>query len=468
MSGLSVLLVDDDVDTRQVLAEGLRSAGHSVREANHGQQALELMAAAWRPHLIVLDLAMPVMDGLAFLKQKRQMREIIEIPVVVLGGTAETPIEGAQCVLRKPIDLGDLISVISRQTQKAGGTSSREDTDESLRKERQKSDREVDRRLEGAAGVADAVIEQARDDADEVLRVAREAGQPSPDQLETQARVLEDATIQRQRAVADVKLADETRERTRALAALFALERELTDQHLLAERNRADLALNNRDDFLGMVAHDLRGFMAEIAYRAAMLARDPRDDEAGRRSRQMGEGIQRSTAGMKRLVSDLLDIAAIEAGRLHVEAKSGDLASVLRDAGEPFRFAAEAKGIALELEELPDSALALFDHDRVVQVLGNLVSNAIKFTPGGGRISILLDVASNEARVTVADTGAGIPADRLEAIFERFTQLRADRRGLGLGLYISRCLVEAQRGRIWATSVPGAGSKLSFTLPLAR
>jgi signal transduction histidine kinase len=370
--------------------------------------------------------------------------------------------------LRKPIEIGDLISVISRQTQKAAGTSPREDTDESLRKERQKSDREVDRRSEGAAGVADAVIEQARDDADEVLRAAREAGQPSPGPLETQARVEEDATIQRQRAAADLKLGNETRERTRALAALFALERELTDQHLLAERNRADVALNNRDDFLGMVAHDLRGFMAEIAYRAAMLARDPRDDEAGRRSRQMGEGIQRSTAGMKRLVSDLVDIAAIEAGRLHVEARSGDVASVLRDAGEPFRFAAEAKGIALELEELPHSALALFDHDRVVQVLGNLVSNAIKFTPEGGRISILLDVASNEVRVTVADTGAGIPPDKLEAIFERFTQLRADRRGLGLGLYISRYLVEAQRGRIWATSVPGAGSKLSFTLPLAR
>lgn len=349
------------------------------------------------------------------------------------------------------------------------GSAHREDTDKSLREERDKSDREFEEYVGRAATVADAVVEQARDDADEVLREAREADEPRPDRAQSEARGAEDAAIQHQRMDADAKLADERRERTRALAALFALERELTDSHLLAERNRADQAVNNRDDFLGMVAHDLRGFMGEIALRAAMLVRDARDDEAGARSRQVGQGIQRSTAGMKRLVGDLLDVAAIEAGRLHVEVVPGDVATVVRDAVEPFRSAAQTKGIELELEDSPPRVSALFDHDRVIQVLGNLVSNAIKFTGNGGRIALRLAVLGEEVMLTVTDTGVGIPADKLETIFERFTQLGASgRRGLGLGLYISKCLIEAQRGRIWARSVVGAGSSLSFTLPLAR
>ncbi len=313
----------------------------------------------------------------------------------------------------------------------------------------------------------DAVIEQARDDADEVLRSARQA-EPSPsNQAQAQARGEADAAIHQQRAAADVKLDEERRERTRAMAALFVLERELTDQHLLAERNRADLALNHRDDFLAMVAHDLRGFMADIALRAAVLVKTAGDDDVGNDSARIGRSIQRATAGMKRLVSDLLDVAAIEAGRLHVDVATGDVASVLRDAAEAFRGAAEVKGIALDLEETPETVIAVFDNDRVIQILGNLIMNAIKFTSSGGAISLRLQVADAEVRITVADTGIGIDPAKLEHIFERFTQVKTDRQGLGLGLNISRCLVEAQRGRISATSVPGRGSTFSFTLPLA-
>jgi signal transduction histidine kinase len=343
----------------------------------------------------------------------------------------------------------------------------RKETDESLRRERDKSDREVERRSSGEAGVADAVIEQARGDADEVLRAVR-SDQPRPTATEARERRDADAETGRQRVAADVKLAEERRERTQALAELFALERKLTDQHLQEERARADQALTHRDDFLGMVAHDLRGFMGDIALRASMLTRHGGDDEAGQKSRQLATGIQSSIARMKRLVSDLLDVAAIDSGRLHVLATAGDLAAVLRDAAAPFQSAAEAKGLSLHLEDVPGPVQAVFDHDRVVQVLGNLVSNAIKFTPSGGRIWLRLVAGPDEISVTVADTGTGIPADKLEDVFERFTQLAPfDRRGLGLGLYISKCLVAAQRGRIWAANAEGGGASVSFTLPRA-
>ena len=341
-------------------------------------------------------------------------------------------------------------------------------TDDSLRLERAKSDREVGRSVRTDAGVADAVIAQARDDADDVLRASRQEDEPRPNRAQAEARDEEDATIVRERADADEKLADERRERTRALASLFALERELTDQRLQTERARADVALNNRDDFLGMVAHDLRGFMGEVAFRAGALARQLDEEHAGERARTHGKAIQRAIGGMKRLVGDLLDVAAIEAGRLDVQVSAGDVADVLHDALQPFKSAAEAKELSLELDAAPTGVSAMFDHDRVVQVLGNLVSNAVKFTPKGGKISLRLETAEGEVKLTVADTGPGIPADKLEAIFERFTQLlESDRRGLGLGLYISKCLVKAQRGRIWAVSTLGTGSAFSFTLPLA-
>lgn len=348
-------------------------------------------------------------------------------------------------------------------------TPERAHTDDSLRLERAKSDQEVGRRLVGATGAADEVLARARDDADDLLRASRQEDEPRPNKAEAKARAEADATVERERADADEKLADDRRTRTRALASLFALERELTDRRLATERSRADVALNSRDDFLGIVAHDLRGFMGDVALRAAAMAHEVEDGQAVERSRRNGRAIQRSIGGMKRLVGDLLDVAAIEAGRLDAQVSVGDVASVLRDALQPFKCAAETKALALELEDAPASVSALFDHDRVVQVLGNLVSNAIKFTPKGGKISLRLEVMDEEVKLTVADTGPGIPADKLTAVFERFTQLlESDHRGLGLGLYIAKSLVEAQKGRIWAVSTLGTGSAFSFTLPLAQ
>jgi CheY-like chemotaxis protein len=119
MSGLSVLVVDDDPDMRFVLGEVLRWSGHSVREVRHGQDALDLMASGWLPHLILLDIAMPVMDGLTFLRSKQKIRELADVPVVVVSATAEPPIDGVCCVLRKPVDPGDLVSVVNTVTGKS-------------------------------------------------------------------------------------------------------------------------------------------------------------------------------------------------------------------------------------------------------------------------------------------------------------------------------------------------------------
>jgi signal transduction histidine kinase len=144
-----------------------------------------------------------------------------------------------------------------------------------------------------------------------------------------------------------------------------------------------------------------------------------------------------------------------------------DLASLIAEAEDSFKATACAKGISVLSRVTAPPLMAAFDHDRVLQVLANLISNSLRFTPEGGRIIISGERDAANVRLSVVDTGPGIPEGALDSIFERFSQAgRKDRRGgLGLGLYISRCIIEAHGGRIWAESQPGGGARVVLTLP---
>ena len=130
--------------------------------------------------------------------------------------------------------------------------------------------------------------------------------------------------------------------------------------------------------------------------------------------------------------------------------------------------AASAREITLSTQPAAEPLFAKLDHGRILQVLGNLITNSVKFTPPGGRILIGGERIQADVRFCVSDTGLGIPADKLEVIFERFRQLdKSDRQGVGLGLYIARCVVQAHGGRIWAESKLGEGTRVYFTMPCA-
>lgn len=344
---------------------------------------------------------------------------------------------------------------------------SREKTDQSLRAERGKTDNELDKRRDGVERTADAVVLRARNAADEVLQSARDTADEHGGQRRTSAvdeeRSLADDMLEGERVAADENLRREREQRRRALADLLRLEREETDQHLLTERGRSDQALSTRDIFLAMVSHDLRTLLGGIALNAQLLTRDPGGAEGNVVSR--AETIQRLAARMNRLIGDLVDVASIEAGKLEVVATPGDLRTLIRESVEIFQASASAHAIRLTAQLGPPLPV-LFDHDRIVQVVANLLGNAIKFSPAGAHVSIDAACSGSEARVSVTDTGPGIPAGDLEAIFGKFWQAgRRDRKGLGLGLYISRCIIEAHRGRIWAESA-GGGSTFVFTLPV--
>lgn len=350
----------------------------------------------------------------------------------------------------------------------------REKTDESLRTEREKTDvaignsqaaidENADEVVRHAREVADAVLVAARDKADEGL--ARTSPPGEAQATVDQERVAEDDALRQERATADESLERERDADIGALSKLLPLEREKTDRYLLTERTRADDALAHRDDFLGMVSHDLRSLLGGMVMSAALLAQRASENDEGAKILVQTTRIERLGARMNRLIGDLVDVTSIDAGKLAVTKTRGDWASLIAEAVDIFQPAAGAKGLSLE-SDIHESLPGDFDHDRMLQVLANLITNAIKFTPHGGRIRVVGGRAGDECRFAVRDTGAGIPPDMLETVFERFWQVgKNDRRGLGLGLFISQCIVSAHGGRIWAESTLGEGSSFNFTLP---
>jgi signal transduction histidine kinase len=362
----------------------------------------------------------------------------------------------------------------------------REKTDESLRTERAKTDEAVAAKQADIASRADAVVDLARETADQVLSVAREnadavldtarnkadekldpdASPAAPADAVAEERIVADETLHRERDDADEILRQESEKYVRSLRRFLVIERDSTDRYLLSERIRSDDALANRDDFLAIVTHDLRDLIGGVVMSTALISEAAAKTEDGKAILAEAKRIERHAARMNRLIGDLMDVASIDAGKLRVAPATGDLALLVAEVVDTFAAAASAKGVSLATRIDAAPLVAAFDHDRILQVLANLISNSLKFTPEGGKVTIRGEREAGAVRLAVLDTGSGIPEDALERIFERFSQVgKNDRRGLGLGLYISRCVVEAHGGRIWAQRPPAGGSEICFTLP---
>jgi signal transduction histidine kinase len=349
----------------------------------------------------------------------------------------------------------------------------REATDESLRSERASADTAMTEQRQSLERSADDVVKRARTLADAVLSAARnraDGAAPERDGSPAHAalaadRILADQEVEGERASADQRLYRERRERARTLAALLPLEREKTDRDLLTERARSDDQVAHRDDFLGMVSHDVRNLLCAVLMEASDVSERASDSEEGRRVVVSMDRLLRYAARMNGLIGDLIDVVGIDAGKLPVQRERHDAAAVLGEVVDNFLLSAVQAGVTLGFEDGGKLLPADYDSDRILQVLANLVTNAIKFTPAGGRISLHAERMEGELRVCVRDTGVGISESQIGTIFERFWQVgKGDRRGLGLGLYISRCIVEAHGGKIWVESTPGEGSAFYFTI----
>lgn len=240
----------------------------------------------------------------------------------------------------------------------------------------------------------------------------------------------------------------------------------IDNARLFGESRRATRA---REDLLAIVSHDLKNPLGVVQLASALLLRGrpgaPRDEQV---HKQAGR-IQAASERMSRLISDLLDWGRIEAGRLPLEPGVLSAAGLVSEAVESVRPLAEARHLQVHAE-LPDEALQVrCDKTRVLQVFGNLLGNAVKFTPEGGHLHVGAWARGSEVCFRVVDTGKGIPPEQLAYVFDRYWQAKdAASRGTGLGLAIAKGIVEAHGGRIWAESRLGEGSTFSFTLPTAE
>lgn len=349
----------------------------------------------------------------------------------------------------------------------------RDKTDKSLEDEREKTDEYLEHiitkveesttdKVRSIRLATDKALESEREDVDldkehqdeDLLRQERER----LDKLQAIEREQEDR-VRTQERVQKQLIAD----------ALLEHERKQTDSNLLDERVHVDTELITRDQFLAIVSHDLKNFIVAISIGARLMRKGLSQDATDpRRVLDNLALIEQAAAGMDRMIGDLLDLEQVAQGLLKLKPQKVDIRTLLEDCRFLFAPEVSSKSFSMTLHTSPEPIVAWVDRDRILQVLSNLIGNGLKFTPDGGSITLSAKEQESHIEVSVTDNGSGIPEQNKGQIFERFSQLKVnDRRGLGLGLYIAKWIVEAHHGRIWVISEVGRGSTFTFTLPLS-
>ncbi len=347
--------------------------------------------------------------------------------------------------------------------------SQKESSGQPERESESASEHQADVNRDAERVVADKAKRQSRSDSD----ASRDLGRADAGRSGAERQAEGDERLRVERETSDVAI---DAERFRADAAT---EMGRT-HHQASARSSADLlsreqeshrqtqtALTTREEFLAIVSHDLRNPLNHISMAAQNLFEEPGDPKE---VKEIAASIKRSAGEMLRLIQDLLDIERIAIGKLVLHYEKHAVSEIIKEVVGDFQRDAASKQITLTAKSETGCGDVLCDRGRVVQVLSNLIGNAIKFTPAQGQITVscaLTGAGGKEVRVSVNDTGAGIAPEKIGTIFERFSQINSqDRRGIGLGLYIARMMVEEHPGRIWVESKLGEGSTFHFTLPL--
>jgi signal transduction histidine kinase len=354
------------------------------------------------------------------------------------------------------------------------------ETDETVKRDRQEADEaRAQNRTDTDVGI-DSAIRKTGDEG--VLKEQRAVG----DRLDEQ-RHSDDEAVRTERSLMDIAIRNERAQNDTSLNQAVDKQRRETDENLLRERQHTDsevrrrselltseqslhsvtkAALTTRDEFLAIVSHDLRSPIGTIVGYADQLLKVSSSAQIDNELKQFVEIIKRNAKASLRLISDILDMERFAEGKLVLRLVRLNLQDLVQESVESFVHVAMENNIVLRAAPSNLSALAICDRDRIGQVLSNLIGNALKFTPDNGSVTLKVQETENDLQVSVSDTGSGIPLGQQRRIFDRFAQItNKDRRGLGLGLYISKTLIEAHQGNLWVVSEPGVGSNFCFTLP---
>jgi PAS domain S-box-containing protein len=253
---------------------------------------------------------------------------------------------------------------------------------------------------------------------------------------------------------------DVVRARTLGDLTSLALRRVRLMEEEREAKEKAEAAVRVRDETLGIVSHDLRNPLTKIALSADLLSDSPPEEQ-----RDLIETIRSSARQMERLIQDLLDVARLESGRFSVDAKFMEVGPLVQEVCDTHAAIALQKKqkIVCDIGNLPRICA---DRDRLVQVFGNLIGNAIKFTPERGTITVEAIPAKNAVQFLVRDTGPGIPDADLAKVFTPYWQAKKTAHmGAGLGLAIVKGIIDAHGGQVWAQNATGGGAMFNFTIP---
>jgi|JI10StandDraft_1071094.scaffolds.fasta_scaffold159849_2 signal transduction histidine kinase len=359
-------------------------------------------------------------------------------------------------------------------------TVERDKANESLVKAKVKTEQRTDKLVKEDRKEADDKTSTSRTTADNIRDSRRENINPDiiqvqkkTDDLLVAERIKADTAVEQERLRVDAAISKERQSKDILIEGLLHQEREATDTNLRVERVKADSEVQNaqfklttRDEFLAIVSHDLKNPLGAIAMSAEIMMVENKSNDV---LKKRIEAIQRNAQTALRLISDILDMERIAQGKLELQWSKESINEIITEALSGFEGTASLKSITLNNQSDKSDKNISCDKDRVIQILNNLIGNALKFTPEGGCINLKAELHNNDVEVQVTDNGPGIPKEKQNEIFNRMTQLAsADRQGLGLGLYISKMLVEAHHGKIWVDSQVGKGSTFHFTLPLKQ
>lgn len=252
----------------------------------------------------------------------------------------------------------------------------------------------------------------------------------------------------------------------------LAIAREVADRAAMAIDNArlyrdAQAAIGSRERMLGFVSHDLRNPLATILLNTTSILDSLGRGESAVALREQLQWIEGATGHMDRLIQDLLDVSRISAGQFALQSETLQPVVLMRSVLRTFAPQATEAGVELRLNAEPGLPSIYADCQRLLQVFSNLVGNALKFTPAGGRIDLAASRVAGEVLFSVSDTGCGIAPGNLPRLFDSFWQERpGERNGAGLGLAIAQAIVAAHGGELRAQSEPGEGSKFGFALPV--
>ena len=377
-------------------------------------------------------------------------------------------------------------------------------TDESLTEERKKTDQYLHQKLKTVEEETRHIIASNRAAADQDRDRQRQEGDlldaRQPGHNNSPAAGSDSLGIARERRRADTAQQVERRREDQAWArerfykrliaeALLGTERTATDARLFDERDLADFELHDavehlaaeqrshaatrstleqHDQYLAIVSHDLKNSLVAVSLGThALRGILSRPSIVPTRALANLETIEHCVAAMDRLVTDLLDAERIAQGKLVLRRTSIDLGTLVQECADLFAPVVDSKSFSVTLQHRSDPVTAEVDHDRLLQVLSNLMGNALKFTPPGGAVTLSVEAQETHVAISVADNGPGIPKEAQAHLFQRFSQVGTRTGGgLGLGLFIAHWIIQAHGGRIRVNSEEGRGTTMTFTVPL--